>query len=206
MRTIAFILGLLAFSNLHSQADSSARIVGISMNWFGQLQDIGPESNLKISNTSIIVMSDSTTHEASPEDPLTWIWNRRLLTDAVGHYETVVLDTAFDITASEHIDVLCHGVFIIELIAIHDDGRVWATQGPCRIIWNVNVPPCDQIPGLIFSWFDEDDYLNADQLTRTFTSALWYEGKDYIGELGDLDNDGDVDMMDLLLFLGKYGN
>lgn len=181
------------------------QIEGVHLNWMGLLQDISDQSNLAFDNTSMVYFSDSTFREVEPTDPFTWVWNLKKPTGVPGHFETIHLDTAFQIKPADHIDVLCHGVFIFEVECIHDDGRAWRCQGPARVIWSIDVEPCDQLPGLTFSWFDEEDYVTADQLIRAFTSPLWYVTKDYVGKIGDMDSDGDVDVSDLLLFFGVYG-
>ena len=177
-------------------------IEGIHLNWFGLLQDISDQSNLKIDNTSVIFMSDGTSHEATEADSITWVWSRMHKTDT--GWQRDVLDTAFRIQPSLFIPQLCDGVFVIEVEATAPDGRVWRCQGPCRIIWNIDVPDCPDL--LPFTFYSENTWVTQDQNRRTFTSHLWYVGQDSVGELGDLNGDGQVNAADLLLFISKYGD
>jgi hypothetical protein len=181
----------------------NAQIIGIDFNWNGQLQDISEVSDIPIANLSRVFMSDSTWHEATEADSITWVWSR-MTKITNGFWQREVLDTAFQITPSQYIDQLCSGVFVLEVQAITSDGRKWSCQGPCRILWNASVPTCPQI--MPFSFYSDNTWLNQDQAARTWGVYSYYVGKNWIGEVGDLDNDGQVNVIDLLLFNGRYGN
>lgn len=191
------LLFLLLSTNLHSQ------IIGIDFHWNGQLQDISEVSDIPIANLSRVFMADSTYHDATENDSITWVWSR-MHKLSNGFWQREVLDTAFQITPSNFINQLCSGVFVLEVQAIALDGRKWSCQGPCRILWNATVPTCPQI--MPFSFYTDNTWLNQDQSARIWGVYHYYIGKNYIGEVGDLDNNGQVNVVDLLLFNGRYGN
>jgi hypothetical protein len=194
----------------------SQEITGVWFNWFGLLQDVSDQSDLSIANTSIIHLSDSTSHEASPDDSLTWVWSRMIKEG--NSWTRIHLDTAFQLQPAIHIDDLCNGVFVIEVKAIDNRGREWSCQGPCRVYWTNAcspyvdpgdqigcVPQCPQI--MPFPFYTDNTWLNHDQSIRSFASSSWYEGKDFNqNKIGDFNIDGSVNVVDLLLFNGHYGN
>jgi hypothetical protein len=181
----------------------SITIAGIDFHWNGQLQDISEVSDIPIANLSRVFMSDSTYHDATPQDSITWVWSRMVKVEN-GIWQRQLLDTAFQITPAQHLEALCSGVFVLEVQAIAPDGRAWSCQGPCRVLFNADIDPCPQL--MPFSFYTDNQWLNQDQNNRTWGVYHYYLGKNFIGELGDLDNNGSVDVMDLLLFNGRYGN
>lgn len=206
---------ILAFLLLVSVYFNAQNIQGINLAWFGQLQDITLTSELQISNISTIYYDDGTFEQATPDMPITWVWSRMVKNGT--QWERTVLDSSFSITPAIHVDDLCNGIFVIELLAIHENGKSWGCQGPCQVLWNVfddegnllidHCPSLTQTVqiGNTIIWNDQM-YLTYDQKIKAFTASMWYDGKDYIPKLGDLNDDALVNLVDLLIFLGQYGD
>lgn len=204
MKAIATLL-LLSIGLCNAQSIIS----DLSIRWMGELQDIGATSQLTIDNLTTVYTTDGTNHQVTDQDGITFIWNR-LHQQGNGQWQRELIDTAFQIQPSQHTDVLCYGIFMLECIAIDNiTGRMWGCSGPCKVIYNIeNQPQCPElITAVEDSYLSDSMWLQWSQKIMFASADLHVAGAHEIPGWtpGDLDTDGSVGVADLLLFTGSYG-
>lgn len=198
-------LAILA-ATVISVTASAQTITDIDIKVVAEIQDIGPGSNIPFSNTSRIFMSDSTAHDATEADSIVWRWYRHI---KMGNtWERVLLDTTFNFYPGDHIPEMCSGIQMFELEAVVS-GTHWSEIFPAKCIFNSD--DAAECPAIIspftigsFTWNDQA-YFNSHWPTMLLAGEAHVPGADRITGLADLNGDGHVNVIDLLLFTSQYG-